>query len=199
MPGESRAQYARVSGPSVEPLTLAEVKAHLRVTHSDEDDLITAYAVAARQWCEEYTRRSFIDTTWRMTMDSFTGDDDGSIWIERADVRSITSVVYTDSSGTQQTVAASVYAAQTGAPGRVYLRSGASWPTPAQTPASVSITFVAGYGAAASDVPRTVKSAILLMAANLYENREPVAVGASVSSLPLSVESLLWSERWSVK
>ena len=38
-----------------EPLTTAELKAHLRKTTTDEDTLIATYGVAAREWCEEYT------------------------------------------------------------------------------------------------------------------------------------------------
>lgn len=46
-----------------EPVTLAQAKAWLKVTHDDEDDIITALITAARQICEGYTGLSFVERT----------------------------------------------------------------------------------------------------------------------------------------
>ena len=58
-----------VSGPEIEPVTLAEAKRHLReyddVTTNDAD--ITALIQGAREWVEQYTARALIDQTWRLT------------------------------------------------------------------------------------------------------------------------------------
>src|SRR4051794_386751 len=59
--------------PTVEVLTLAEAKAHLRVDITDDDDLITELIVAARESCERWVSRSFLTTTWRLTLDHFPG------------------------------------------------------------------------------------------------------------------------------
>ena len=61
----------RETAPALEPVTLAEAKAHLRVDISDDDDLITAIIKAAREYCEEYLDRTLVHTQWTMRMDAF--------------------------------------------------------------------------------------------------------------------------------
>ena len=59
----------RVSGPDIEPITLAEAKRHLGefddVTTRDDD--VSGLIQAAREWVEDYTARALIDQTWRLT------------------------------------------------------------------------------------------------------------------------------------
>jgi hypothetical protein len=49
------------------------------------------------------------------------------------------------------------------------------WPFSLDGPASVTVTYDCGY-ATPDDVPQTLKFAILLIAAELYENPEPVEI-----------------------
>lgn len=62
-----------VTGPAIEPVSLAEAKLHLRVetTMTDDDTLIQALIVAARTTGEQITRRAFISQSWKMVMDQF--------------------------------------------------------------------------------------------------------------------------------
>jgi hypothetical protein len=59
------------TAPVCEPVSLDEAKAFLRVTSTSEDDLITELITAAREWCEEYCRRSFINKGYVQYLDSF--------------------------------------------------------------------------------------------------------------------------------
>ena len=43
-----------------EPVTLARAKQHLRVLHSEEDDLIQDYITAARYWVEQYIQKPVV-------------------------------------------------------------------------------------------------------------------------------------------
>ena len=54
--------------PTDEPVTLAEVKEYLRVTHSHEDATIARMARASRVQCENMSRRSFITQQRRLEL-----------------------------------------------------------------------------------------------------------------------------------
>jgi hypothetical protein len=101
-------------------------------------------------------------------------------------------------------------------PARLFPKAGQFWPADLYVPNSVEIIFTAGYDpdpAATPDthnvtatppsqqpdsivvlaVPQTIRTAILMLVNHWYYNREPVAPG-SVGTVPMHVESLLWSQ-----
>lgn len=61
----------RVTPPAIEPVTLDEAKAHLRVDINAEDSLITRLISDAREWVERFLRRSLITQTWALYLDAF--------------------------------------------------------------------------------------------------------------------------------
>lgn len=66
----------------VEPLTLDEVKKHLRIDPgiTDEDELLQDYISAARERGENETNRQFITATWKLQLDNVRWDwDDATI------------------------------------------------------------------------------------------------------------------------
>lgn len=60
--------------PEVEPVSLAEMKLHLRAYDdiTAEDAMITEMIREAREWVEDYTGRALVDQQWRLSVD-FTG------------------------------------------------------------------------------------------------------------------------------
>ncbi|MBN9265961.1 MAG: phage gp6-like head-tail connector protein [Hyphomicrobium sp.] len=58
-----------VTGPSVEPVTLDELKAWAKIDSADEDALLTSLIAAARDAAEQYLRRALITQTVRLTLD----------------------------------------------------------------------------------------------------------------------------------
>jgi len=55
----------------------------------------------------------------------------------------------------------------------------------------IQIEYACGYGAAGSDVPSKVRSAMFLKLTDLYEHRGEIVIGASVGRLHDAAESLL--------
>lgn len=176
-----------ILAPAGEPVTLAEAKLHCRVDSTDDDALITALIVAARNQAEDRTGRAMVTQKWRLDIDSFPGD---GIEIPLPPMLSVESITYLDSEGTRQTLDAAEYQVVVNeTPGRVLPAYGKTWPGCRVAPGSVQVSFTAGYGAAAS-VPQAIKQWMLLHIGHGYANREAVSVGDSVAAMPY-VDSLL--------
>jgi uncharacterized phiE125 gp8 family phage protein len=165
-----------VTGPASEPVSLTEAKLHLRVDGSDEDTLISALIVAAREAAEAYTRRALVTQTWRYTCDQLAT----AVTLPHQPLQSVTSIAIDG-----ETLASTAYEVDT-ASGRV--KPLASYA--ADDIGGIAITYVAGYGAA-SDVPQTIRQAMLLMIGHWYEHREAVITGSISSELPLTAKALL--------
>jgi uncharacterized phiE125 gp8 family phage protein len=190
--------------PEIEPVSLAEVKEHLRIEHDDEDATLAIYIRAARKNIEGpngFTGRALVTQTWELVLDEFP---DAEIRIPLPPLQTVESVKYYDTDGNLQTVSSSDYEVDTvDEPGWISpITTG--WPTGLLTGINaVIVRFVAGYpideGAsppdAAGNVPEDIKAALLLQIGALYENRENVLVGQAASVLPMGAEWLLRPHR----
>lgn len=186
--------YKLITAPVVDPITLAEAKAQCRVDLDDEDDLITGYIAAARRWCEKIDRRAYLTQTWQLWLDAWPAGNE--ITLRKPPLQSVSSIVYYDDADTATTLAASNYYVDTvSEPGRVVLRSTASWPSTTLRDANgVCVTFVAGW-AAAADVPQPIRQALRLIVGHWYENREAASLGAVSREIELGARALLDIER----
>lgn len=183
-----------ITAPDSEPVTLTEAKAHLRVDGTDDDTLISALIVAARQGAEHSTGRALMPQTWELALDEFEDEID----LPNPPLISVTSVKYTDSDGVEQTIDAADYQVDShSAPARLLPAYGLEWPTSREQANAVLVRYQAGYADAAS-VPQEIKAWMLLRVGLLYENRESVAAGVTLSELP-HVDRLLDAYRvWSI-
>ena len=180
---------ALVTGPDIEPVTLAEAKAHLRVDIDDDDTLIQAYVSAARDQIELMTERALFTQTYRMTLDGFWGGR--CLVLPHPPVQSVTSIKYDDADDVEQTLSSSAYVVDTDSePGSVYLAENQSWPTTRGKPRAVRVTYVAGWSTVAA-VPERAKQAIKMLVGHWYESRETVVVGMTANELPMAVRSLV--------
>ena len=160
----------RTTAPTVEPVTLARAKLHLRVDHADEDDLITDLITTARQAAEDRTEHTLMPSTWTLRLPTFPTADSGSIELLRPPIVGVTSVQYLDASGALQTVNPSAYLVDTQSePGRLVPLAG-SWPATAVHPQAVTIVYTAGYPSAEA-VPAPIKQWMLLAIGDMFETR----------------------------
>lgn len=156
-----------VGAPSAEPISLAKLKAHLRVDHDAEDELIAALGIAAREMTEAEARRVWTARTVTLTLADWPCDG-GAIELPTP-AAAITTVQYYATNGTLTTLAG-CQPWLTCSPPLVYPPANTSWPgLQSGKVAPVIVTYTAGTAAAA--VPEMAKAAIRLAVADWYENR----------------------------
>lgn len=173
-----------LSPPAAEPVTLAEMKDHLRVTHSDEDALITGVLVAAVRAVEARGRLALMPQSWRLTLDAAPAE---TLFLPLSPVASLNAVAVIDGAGDPQAVSVSLYDAVLGKAPRI--RPAGPWPLPSPKLGGVRIDFTAGY-ADADAVPEELKLAVKILAAAFYENRE-AAGETRVYAVPQTVDALI--------
>lgn len=179
------------SGPSAEPLTVAELKARLRIDHSSEDDLIESLGKAARELIEGWTGCRMMTRTEYLYLDSFPPCD--AIVIPVAPVTAVASVKLYDEDDAATTMAAADYMVDLkGHVAAVRLKSGKSWPTidaEERVANAVEVAFTSGY-ASAGAVPERLKTALHLLTAHLYENRE-ATTPLELRELPMGLQTVI--------
>ena len=179
---------------SAEPVSLEEVKEHLRIDPDDtgDDGYLMTLIQAAREFAEEVQNRTYLSRTRTLVMDSFPAGD--TIVMPYAPLSSVTSIAYTDTAGSSQTMSSSDYVVDaTHEPGRITLAHGATWPSTLSQANTVTITYVAGHGTA-EDVPERVKLCLKMLVAHWYERRLPVQQ-AAVNDVPMHLKALLGHNR----
>lgn len=177
-----------VTPPIIYPLTLQEVKDFLRVSHDEEDNLISMMLAVATELAEKILNRSLTPRTLRYYSDQFPV---GQIELPYSPISSITSVQYLDANGDLQTFATDQYQiSAVGGYRRIAPIPGGVWPpVPSSTYDSVQITYVAGY-ATRDLIPAPIRQGILYHLSHLYDIREPVIVAASVAQVPFSIQQM---------
>jgi uncharacterized phiE125 gp8 family phage protein len=176
-----------LSAPAVEPVSLDEARAFLRVEHNDDDEVIAALAAGSRIPAEAQTKRALITQSWRITADSWP--QDGRLTILPAPLQALTAARVYDLNGNAQTIDVQAFVADLGASALVF----APWalPAPGRLAAGIELDVTVGYGDAAIDVPEPLRQAIRLLTAHWYDNRGLVASGATGAVLPATVTALI--------
>jgi len=186
-----RVDPATLSPVRNEPVTLADLKSHLRVLHSDDDTDISGYLQAARQTAEAWANRAFITQTATVKMSRFPESTTQLIELPYGTLQSVTSITYVDEAGDSQAWASSNYVVDTGhVPGRVGLAYNASWPTIRDWDLPITIIYEVGFGSSATDVPQALRTAVKMIAAEMYERRDNSIIGAAVSETTLPARTL---------
>lgn len=172
----------RTVDPASEPVSVELARQQCRVGTA-QDTLLELYIAAARELGEHLTQRSFITQTWQLTLDRWPDETDIKLW--HAPVLGISSIQYVDTAGVTQTLSNALYALKAEPlPGWVLPAYGTDWPSLLDTADAVIVTFTAGYGAAATDVPSPIRVWMLMKIAAMLENPAALDVSGKVSCLP---------------
>jgi uncharacterized phiE125 gp8 family phage protein len=181
---KGRRKFKVTTDPASEPITVDELKLFARIDSSYEDTLLTAFIVTARQLTEKFLRRALITQTITLEMDYWSS---WVIELPRPPLISVTSIVYVNEDDTTTTYSSDNYYVRTNAePGQLVIKNGSSVPINTDRYyGGYRITYTAGYGASASDVPQAIRDAIKIWATELYEGR------ATELAPPLQAAALL--------
>ena len=167
-------------------ITVADLKAHMRVTHTAEDTLISALRSAAISWVEEHCNIKLGSYTARGYLPGFYNS-----YIPIGPVTAVTEVKYQTTADTDYTtdlttlVAGNWFTDTISQPARIAFRDYPNVYEYALTP--VVVSFTAGYGT----VPAPVLQAIRLLVAHMYENRQEEITGTITTRLKFGLDALL--------
>ena len=168
--------------PDNRPVVDSVFKEACRVHHTEHDSLLQNLQEAAVDLIETDTGRLLLSQTIEFKIPSFPSNG-GAIICAKTPVTSITSILYTDDSGTSGTpLATSVYELDDYKEAhRIKLKYDQSWPSGTE----IIVKVVAGY-AAIADIPPRLIEAIKQVGAYMYKNPDN-----QVHSLPTFVDKLI--------
>lgn len=159
------------TGPTAEPVTLAEVKARLGLTSTVDDAKITQQITAAREFAEKETRRSLCVKSYTLVLDRFPYLHE-PIRLPVPPLVSVTTITFLDSTLTPQTWDPTEYfVAAKQSPALIVPVPGNVYPCPVRVPGAVEIDFIAGFGAdGGQTIPQHLQEGIRELAVHFYEH-----------------------------
>lgn len=166
-----------LSGPAVEPLTLAEAKAHLRLETDDEDPLLAALLRAARIAAETEMRRVLVSQRWQVEFATWPAT---GIRLPLAPVASVDEVRWLDRDGAPALLDGGAYRFDGERLWLLARPAGAS---------GYEVDLTAGYGPAGSDVPEPIRHALRLLVTHWHEHRS--AAGDAMAPAPAGWRELI--------
>ncbi|ABI59713.1 head-tail connector protein [Nitrosomonas eutropha] len=174
----------RVTPPVDQPLSLTQVRDHLRLTVVDDDPVLTGLIAAACDMCEAQTGRALMPQEWAVT----ESEQCRFIYLRKLPVTAITSVKHIDDYGDELAIDPAEYRLTNpsdSAPAWVEFSEDAAIPAGG----ILRVVFACGY-TDVDAVPQALKQWMLLQIGHWYMNRESVNIGNITSLLPY-VDGLL--------
>lgn len=151
---------SKVVESTLMPVTLDDMKIHLKTVGTDEDSIITAYLKAATRVCEEYTGLSFTTQTRTVSLPNFPCN---GIPIPYGPVTEVSSFAYVDSDDADQTL--EIDTGYTVDESGIYtLNAVDSWPS--------GTNLLIQYDAGFSETPENLRVAVMQLTADMYEGRQ---------------------------
>lgn len=180
-----------ITPPTIAALSLPKAASFLRVDSGHEPTEIIDAASAARELFENYTGLSLTTTRWKQSGPYIPCD---GLSLDRGPLLSVISVQYIDEANALQAIASTDYYVPHGTK-KIFLTEDVSHPETANRQDAIQVTFDAGFGATADDVPANIQQALKLLTQHFFDNRTPVAVGNIVNEIPLGLKHVMDSCR----
>jgi len=175
--------------PALEPVTVAEAKAHLRVDGDAEDILIGSLVLTSRLHIEAALGLALITQSWTLALDRWPRGN--HIDLPMTPLQSVDDVRVVNGAGIVMIIPAESYLVDLASrPGRLVWNNTIP-PIPGLPANGIEIDFTAGFGATADSVPAPLKHAILMLTAHWYEHRDPDDIGTSAAQVPAAVSDLI--------
>lgn len=185
-----------ITPPALDPVTLAEAKAHIRLEHDEDDLYVGGLIKAATDLVETLTGRVVLDQTWQLQVANFA-----ALHLPRSPVIEVTAIECRTFTGELEELPADAYQVRRYPGGAELLpMPGKRWPlVPPGYVDGVTVRWRAGEETAAQ-VPPAIRHAVLLLVGHFYESRLAVEAASSAVEMPMGVEALLSRHRvWSVR
>jgi uncharacterized phiE125 gp8 family phage protein len=177
------------SGPTVEPLSLSEAKAHLRLETDADDALVSSLVITSRLHIEAALGIALTSQQWTLVLDAWPAR--GAVAIPMRPVTEVSEVRLRAADGTPAVLDPASYVLEgAGLPPRLVASNG-PLPRPGRAVGGIEIDFTAGFGADPDDVPEPIRQALKLLVAHWYEHREPIEIGSAATAIPAAVSDLL--------
>lgn len=192
------------TAPSQEPITLQELKEHLKLDDSQDERILRFYIETARRFAEEHMGRSLVSQTLTLFIDAFDELAD-PLWegtktgpylnyyknyidLPRPPVISVTSVSTFNDEDTESTLDSSkYYVDNVREPARIVLRQGETFPTALRVANAIKVVYTSGYSSI-YNIPEPIRIGIMQHATHLFEHRGDMY--EAQKSLPQSLKTL---------
>jgi uncharacterized phiE125 gp8 family phage protein len=185
-----------VSPPAIEPVSLDDAKTWLRVSHDDENALISDLVIAARSRVERHTGLALIQQGFTETLDDWAAHRlsgfGRAFTLARAPLISVDTVAIENRDGGVTNWDQSEYRIEAGEAGRLVAIYPHTLPCPEVPAGGIVISFTAGFGQSEDDVPQPLREAVLRLVGEAYGGVEPAeSARRGEGTMPEAVARLL--------